>query len=136
MSSTSVTGICYAQVTFDMAEPAPAHSTHGVSISTLVAQREKDPRKAAAYARARKKMAGRLADGEISLAQLRLAKGMSQSQLADAMGKKQSYVARLESGSNDVQMSTIEALAKALTVPASEVFTAVMASRLKQEAQV
>jgi transcriptional regulator with XRE-family HTH domain len=81
-------------------------------------------------------MAGRLADGEISLAQLRLAKGMSQSQLADAMGKKQSYVARLESGSNDVQMSTIEALAKALTVPASEVFTAVMASRLKQEAQV
>jgi len=133
MSPTSVTGICYAQVTFDMAPSAPAHSTHGVSIGALVAEREKDPRKAAAYARARQKLAARLAGGEASLVQLRLAKGMSQSQLADAMGKKQPYVARLESGSNDVQVSTIEALAKALSVPAAEVFAAVMVSRLKQE---
>lgn len=133
MSPTSVTGICYAQVTFDMAAQTPAHSTHGVPIATLIAEREKDSRKAAAYARARQKLATRLADGEITLVQLRLAKGMSQTQLAEAMGKKQPYVARLENGSNDVQVSTIEALSKALGVAESEVFAAVMVSRKKQE---
>ncbi|GGX99049.1 helix-turn-helix domain-containing protein [Pseudoduganella dura] len=135
MSATSVTGICYTQVTFDMAAAAPSHSIHGTSISAIVAEREKDPRKAAAYARARQKLAGRLADGEASLVQLRLASGMSQSQLANAMGKKQPYVARLETGSNDVQLSTIESLAKALGVPVSTVFAAIMASRKKQEEQ-
>ena len=119
-----------------MAPPAPAHSTHGIPIGTLVAQREKDSRKAAAYARARQKLASRLEGGEPSLARLRLAKGMSQSQLANAMGKQQPYVARLESGSNDVQVSTIEALAKALCVPANEVFAAVMASRIKPDALI
>jgi len=118
-----------------MAAPVPAHSTHGVSIGALVAEREKDARKAAAYARARQKLAARLKEGESTLVQLRLAKGMSQSQLADAMGKKQPYVARLESGSNDVQVSTIEALAKALSVSTSEVFAAIMTSRAKQEVQ-
>jgi ribosome-binding protein aMBF1 (putative translation factor) len=122
-------------MTFDMTTPTPAHSTHGVSIAALVAEREKDSRKAAAYARARQKLAARLKEGEPTLAQLRLAKGLSQSQLAEAMGKKQPYVARLESGSNDVQVSTIEALAKALSVPTGEVFAAIMASRAKQEAQ-
>lgn len=136
MSPTSVTGICYTQVTFDMAASAPAHSTHGISIATLVAEREKDSRKAAAYARARQRLAARLTDGPASLAQLRLAKGMSQSQLASAMGKKQPYVARLESGSTDVQVSTIEALANALSVPASEVFAVFLASRPKQEEHV
>jgi DNA-binding XRE family transcriptional regulator len=135
MSSTSVTGICYTQVTFDMAAPAPTHTTHGVSIAAIVAEREKDSRKAAAYARARQKLAARLTDGAPSLAQLRLAKGMSQAQLATAMGAKQPYVARLEKGSNDIQVSTIEALAKALSVPASDVFAAVFASRQKQEGQ-
>lgn len=135
MSAKTVTGLMYTQVTFDMAPAVPTHSTHGISIGALVSQREKDPRKAAAYARARQKIAGRLEGGEPSLAQLRLAKGMSQSQLAEAMGKKQPYVARLESGSNDVQMSTIEAIAKALGVPAANVFAAVMSSRLKMEAQ-
>lgn len=121
------------QVTFDMAPVAPAHSTHGVPIASLVAEREKDPRKAAAYARARQKLAARLADDEISLAKLRLAKGMSQAQLADAMGKKQPYVARLETGSNDLQVSTVEALARALSVSPAEVFAAVLASRVKKE---
>jgi ribosome-binding protein aMBF1 (putative translation factor) len=117
-----------------MAAPAVVHSAHGVAIGELVAQREKDTRKAAAYARARQKLAMQLADTEVSLVKLRLAAGMSQAQLADAMGKKQPYIARLESGSNDVQMSTIEALAKALSVPAGDVFTAVMTSRSKQAA--
>ncbi|QYF95587.1 helix-turn-helix transcriptional regulator [Massilia sp. PAMC28688] len=135
MSAKTVTGLMYTKVTFDMAPPAATHSTHGVSIGALVSQREKDPRKAAAYARARQKIAGRLAGEEPSLAQLRLAKGMSQSQLAEAMGKKQPYVARLESGSNDVQMSTIEAIAKALALPAADVFVAVSSARRKQEEQ-
>lgn len=100
------------------------------SATEMAAVYEADPLKAAAMARARGKLARRLeAFSELSLAQLRLEKGLSQTKLGELMGGvAQPQVARIERG-DDVKMSTIEKLAGALGVPAAKVFSAIMATR-------
>lgn len=45
---------------------------------------------------------------------LRLAAGMTQSQLAKASGLDQSFISRLEHGTSDVKLSTMLAIAEAL----------------------
>ena len=106
------------------ATPSFAHSNKR-SISSIIAEREKDPRKAAALARARKKIAGMLVDdASFSIAQLRLSKGLSQQQLAAKMGVKQPYIARIEKG-EDIKASTISNLAGALGVSSEVVFKAI-----------
>jgi transcriptional regulator with XRE-family HTH domain len=51
---------------------------------------------------------------------LRQARGMTQEQLAEKTGVTREYIARLEAGRYDPSLSTIEKLAKALKVKASE----------------
>lgn len=113
----------YTFVTVDTTPPQPAEAGQGRTISELIAERQNDPRKAAALMRARKKLAGIIANEGSSIASLRLSKGMSQQQLADAMGVKQPYIARIERG-EDVKISTIASLAKALGVSTESVFKA------------
>lgn len=116
----------------------PEHSravSTGITIGQLIRQREQDPRKAAALERARKKIADKLGDfPELSLATLRLRKGLSQAKLAEMMNVKQPYIARIERGEDDLHISTIENMAKALNVLPSEVFAAIAATRAGREA--
>lgn len=119
-------------ITVEMSAQPPVDTKVGRSISSLIAEREKDPRKAAALARARKKISRLMDKGTQPIASLRLAKGMSQQQLADAMGVKQPYIARIERG-EDVKMSTIANLAKALGEPPEVVFKAMEAVLERKE---
>jgi DNA-binding XRE family transcriptional regulator len=57
----------------------------------------------------------------------RLRNGWSQKELASRLGTSQSYIARLEAGEIDPQVSTINRLAVALQVSPNEVLEAVMA---------
>lgn len=56
-------------------------------------------------------------DDPISLARLRLNKGWSQAELAQRAATSQSYVARLERGRIDPQISTARKIAHALGIP-------------------
>lgn len=112
-----------------------AQAQGALSISDLISERERDPRKAAALVRARQKLASRLMDEpQLSLANLRLQKGLSQARLASLMGVQQPYIARIERGEDDLKMSTIESLAKALGEPTTTVFAAVAGRRAEREA--
>lgn len=134
VSPSSVSGIFYTHVTIDMTAPALSHAQDVTSISSLISERELDPRKSAALARARQKIATRLTDEpQFSLAKLRLQKGLSQARLATLMGVQQPYIARIERGDDDLKISTIENLAKALGESKETVFTAVSARRAERE---
>lgn len=84
-------------------------------------QEERDPATKAAI------QAGRQAVGEAwygsespkTLAYFRLRQGWSQKELAGRMGTSQSYIARLEAGAVDPQVSTLRRLAAVLMVPPS-----------------
>ncbi len=60
-----------------------------------------------------------------NLRQLRVARGLSQERLALAAGIDRAYVGRVERGSENVTVSTLEAMAKALAVPVSVLFAEV-----------
>ena len=106
------------------------HSLTGTPIVEVIKQRELDHRKAAALARARQRLADKIAgEPKFSLTQLRLSKGISQTKLAEILDTKQPQIARLEKGETDVRMSTIEKLSKALDTPIEQVFAAVRATR-------
>lgn len=137
---TAVSGFLTFAVTIDMADRTQivgGHSTTafddkaevvGRSISDVVKDREANPKRAAALARARGRLAAQIESAgtsECSLAALRLKKGMSQAMLAERMGVQQSYIARVESGSDDLKYSTIQRLAKALECSTSDVVEAI-----------
>lgn len=56
-----------------------------------------------------------------SLASLRLSKGWSQKQLAEMLNTKQPYIARIENGVEDIQLSTLKKLAKVFDVDIHEI---------------
>jgi ribosome-binding protein aMBF1 (putative translation factor) len=94
------------------------------TIEEVVGRAEKDERKKKALGRARQRLAERSYSGAArSIAWLRLKRGMSQSDLAAAMKTSQPHVARIESGSEDVRISTVEKLAAALGVSLIDVFS-------------
>lgn len=57
-----------------------------------------------------------------NLRRLRVAQGLSQERLALAAGIDRAYVGRVERGSENVTISTLEAMARALTVPLADLF--------------
>lgn len=88
-------------------------------VDEIVADREKDARKAAALARARQRLALRLEEHPEmpTVASLRLRAGFSQARLADIVGTSQSSYSLIEAGKrSDVYLSTVEKLAAALGV--------------------
>ena len=58
-----------------------------------------------------------------NLRRLRVAQGLSQERLALAAGIDRAYVGRVERGSENVTITTLEAMAKALTVPVADLLT-------------
>lgn len=102
-----------------------ASAKKAVDIDSLVAEEEKDPIKAKLLAEARGWVTDTLCKGEHSLKTLRLSKGMSQSQLAQALGTSQAHIARLEAGDPDPRLSTLRRLADVLEIPIDEIVAAV-----------
>lgn len=99
-----------------MAFPTPAEGF--VDIDTLVKEEERDPLTRQAIMKGREAIADHYyGDTPKSLAWYRLKKGWSQKNLASRMNTSQSYIARLEAGEIDLQVSTLRRLASALDVP-------------------
>lgn len=89
-----------------------------IDIDDLVAEFEQSEEGAEAIAKGRQWVADTFYDsGPVSIAKLRLNKGWSQAEFGRQAGTSQSYVARLELGQVDPQLSTVRKLAKALGVP-------------------
>ena len=59
-----------------------------------------------------------------NLRRLRVARGLSQERLALAAGIDRAYVGRVERGSENVTITTLEAMATALAVPVADLLTA------------
>lgn len=58
-----------------------------------------------------------------NLRRLRVAQGLSQERLALAAGIDRAYVGRVERGTENVTITTLEAVARVLEVPVADLFT-------------
>lgn len=102
-------------------------------IDSVIANREANPKRAAALAKARVRLAKTLTDVcPETLATLRLRCGLSQAGLASRIGNSQPSYSKIEAGKSDVLFSTMEKLAKALAVSIEEVTVAIRNTREKQ----
>lgn len=106
---------------------APERVQSGVAgslnIDDYVAQLERDPEWADELKHARQELAGQL-DGVRTLAAMRLARGLSQRELAERVGASQPQVARLEQGKGNPEVATLRKLARELGVRIDEVLLA------------
>lgn len=94
-----------------------------LEIGDVIKKREADPRRAAALARARQRLATQVteASGKPTLGSLRLKSGLSQSKLAELIGNSQSSYSLIESGRRtDIYHSTFEKLTQILNVSRDE----------------
>lgn len=82
-------------------------------VSERMATLERDPARAALLAEARKELAEEVLGEGATVRSLRMARGLSQTMLAEMIGSKQPHVARIEAG-HDIHMSTARKLAVAL----------------------
>jgi len=97
-----------------------------VDIDDLVAELEQSDEVAEAIAKGRQWVAKSFYSNQpSSIAQLRLQKGWSQAELAKRASTSQSYIARLELGNVDPQVSTVIKIAKALGLPVAAVVEAI-----------
>ncbi len=95
-------------------------------IDLLVERAEQDPAAKRAIATGRRTVAEHFySRGPRALSYYRLQKGWSQKQLAAQLGTSQSYIARLEAGVIDPQVSTLTRLAAALEIQPAEVLEAI-----------
>jgi len=96
------------------AAPVPPGYT---TIDDLIEEFERDPAAKEELRRGRQWLAKTvLGDQPQSLRVLRLRKGMSQAQLAAAIGTQQPHIARIESGHADVRLETCRRIAQVLGV--------------------
>ena len=87
------------------------------TIDEIVAEFERNPQMSEELKHARAWIADSVLAGKpATLRTLRLQRGMSQAQLAEAIGTQQPYIARVESGSADLRLDTCRRLAAALGV--------------------
>jgi ribosome-binding protein aMBF1 (putative translation factor) len=97
-----------------------------MDVDELVEQEEKDADVKQAIASGRRAIAeDYYATQPRQLAYYRLRNGWSQKELASRVGTSQSYVARLEAGEIDPQLSTLKRLANALGVEPAELLNAI-----------
>lgn len=114
------------------ARPIPLADT--VSFESLLQDFERDPDMAGRLANARRDLANQLhGDRTDTLAAIRLAKGMSQAQLANGAGTTQSYIARIERGQADPSTEMVTRIAGALGIGEMETFRAIRNQRAVQE---
>jgi DNA-binding XRE family transcriptional regulator len=103
---------------FPGSAPAEAPIPPGYkTIDQLVAEFERDPEAKAELRRGRQWVAETVLGGQpTSLRVLRLRKGMSQAQLAEAIGTQQPHIARIERGHADLRLDTCRRIASALGI--------------------
>ncbi|GHU01318.1 hypothetical protein FACS1894154_11230 [Betaproteobacteria bacterium] len=103
---------------YESAAEGNKHDIAWVDVDDYLIRQEANPRKAAALARARKRLATDAPElyPAGALRTLRLQKGLSQKQLAARMGTSQSRLSRIEAGQDDPLLSTVRKLAQALDV--------------------
>lgn len=118
-TSTTPRKVIYAEF------PVPAKPPllpGAIDIDDLVAEFEQTNDAAEAIAKGRQWVAKSFYSSQpSSIALLRLQKGWSQAEFARRASTSQSYIARLELGNVDPQVSTVKKLAKALGVPVAAV---------------
>lgn len=114
--------VVLAPITVDA--PLPAGF---VDIDALVEQAEQDPVTKQAIAAGRVAIAENHYSSHRPLSYYRLRNGWSQKELAARMGTSQSYIARLEAGDIDPQVSTLQRLAAVFDVQASVLLDAITA---------
>ncbi len=107
--------------------PKPSAITGAVDIDDLVAELEQVPENAEAIAKGRQWVADAFYPDAPSVAALRLRHGWSQAELARRADTSQPYIARLERGQVDPQVSTVGKLARALGVPVATLVEAIAA---------
>ena len=66
------------------------------------------------------------------LHEIRIAKGMSQEQLADEAGIHRTHISLIERNRRSVRLETLERLAKALSVPPAELIPAASKPKAKR----
>lgn len=114
--------VVLAPVTIDA--PLPAGF---VDIDALVEQEEADPVTGQAIAAGRQAVADNYYAADTrSLSWYRLRNGWSQKELAGRLGTSQSYIARLEAGDIDPQVSTLNRLAAVFDVAPAVLLEAVL----------
>ena len=121
-ASSSPAPVFFAKFDAPPAQPLPGTQ----SFDEFVSELETDPELAAELAASRQEMSAALyPDAQESLAAMRLAAGLSQSQLATMIETSQSHIARMESGRNDPSTGLISRIAEALHVDPARVFRAI-----------
>jgi ribosome-binding protein aMBF1 (putative translation factor) len=99
-----------------------------VDIDALVEEHEADPVTRQAIADGRRAVADNYYSGDTrTLSWYRLRNGWSQKELATRMGTSQSYIARLEAGDIDPQVSTLHRLAAVFAVAPAALLEAIAA---------
>jgi len=122
-TSTTPCEVIYAE--FHVPAKPPILSG-AIDIDDLVAEFEQSDEAAEAIAKGRQWVAKSFYSSRpSSIALLRLQKGWSQAALAKRASTSQSYIARLELGNVDPQVSTVIKIARALGVPVVAVVEAI-----------
>lgn len=121
----------------EFGEKRPKAPAGALDIDDLIAEFEQDSGAAAAIQAGRQWVADEFyKDEPTSIRALRLKKGLSQAQLASAIGTSQSHVARIERGTEDLRASTIARLAAPLGLQPEELFKLIISNKIQQEAGV
>lgn len=97
-------------------------------IDSLIQEREKNPSRARALARARERLAKKLVGYTdiTTLASLRLRAGLSQHGLAEKIGNSQPSYSKIEAGKTEIMHSTYEKLVEVLGVSRDELSQAII----------
>jgi DNA-binding XRE family transcriptional regulator len=93
-----------------------------VSLDDVFAELMQDSEMAGMLAEANKEIAETYYKGEQSLRAMRLQKGLTQGQLADAIGTSQPQITRLENGDSDFRSATVCKLAEFFQVKPGKMF--------------
>lgn len=90
-------------------------------IEDIVDELEHDPLKREVLRQARQRIAPMFKGSVSDIASMRLRKGLSQKQLAEAIGTSQPHIARIENGSANILLTTANELARVLDVPLEQI---------------
>ncbi|HUV96142.1 MAG TPA: helix-turn-helix transcriptional regulator [Acidobacteriaceae bacterium] len=115
--TSSVSERCQVFSFGDYLSPAEIAPSRHVAITDLVSKWDANPARRAAMEEARRWLADEFhGDDGVTLRTLRMRKGLSQQQLASAIGTSQPHIARIEGGADNLNIDTCRRIASVLEV--------------------